>query len=115
MPAFSGFIVDESAPIPLNLKEVKMAIGYPEEARGKDIQGDLAVKILINEKGMYVEHTFVRRGSPIFEQAIAREIPQLKFKPVQENGKAVSSWVTIPFKFRLDKDKNPIDPEEDDC
>ncbi|MEL6133538.1 MAG: M56 family metallopeptidase [Bacteroidota bacterium] len=88
-------------PEPLNYREIQQAIGYPQSARDKNIQGTVVFRILIDEEGQYVKHQIVKSISPIFDEAIEAQITRMRFKPAMKDGQPVQFWVSIPFAFKL--------------
>lgn len=86
---------------PLNLTEVKMTIGYPQEARDLGEQGQILLKVTIDENGDYVEHELLDSASEILAQQVEGEIWRVKFEPGLKDGKPVPFTVEIPFNFKL--------------
>ena len=91
----------DQVPEPLNMAEVQKTIGYPKEARDQKIQGQVVARVLVDQEGNYVEHTWIKEEPQILADAVEKELDQLRFEPAQHQGKSVSFWVSIPFSFRL--------------
>ena len=49
------FFLLEKEPVPLNLNELKLAIGYPREAIAQEIDGKVIIRVLVDEKGHYLQ------------------------------------------------------------
>ena len=105
-PDPNAFVLLEKEPVPLNLNELKKAIGYPPLALEADIEGRVILRILIDEKGQYKEHLVMKDPHPLLTKAVEAKIPMLKFSPGISHGAAIRVWVTIPFEFKLTKGAN---------
>ncbi len=79
---------------PINLKEISTLIGYPSEAKEKDISGIVVVRILVDNFGNYVKHIVIKSPDLILTEAVTTHISKLKFSP-----SSVKVWVNIPFDF----------------
>jgi len=77
---------------------------YPQEARKAGIQGMVVVKVLVDTSGN-VEKVEIAKSIPELNQAAIAAARESKFKAATLNDKKVSSWVTIPFHFKLADDK----------
>jgi TonB family protein len=71
---------------------------YPEEAREKQLQGQVMVKMLVSETGD-VDSVEVVSGDPILAKAAVASAIKWKFKPFIKNGKPVQVFTTVPFNF----------------
>ncbi|MFN0083032.1 MAG: energy transducer TonB [Ferruginibacter sp.] len=89
----------QEAPKPLNLKEVKAEIGYPQVAKEAGITGTVLLRILVSEEGKYKKHLVAKPGHPLLLKEVEKHISKLVFTPVMQGNKTISFWVTIPFKF----------------
>lgn len=84
----------------------KVTALYPEEAKGKGIQGEVAVAITINEKGEVVEAA-AQSGPELLRRAAVDAAKQFQFaNPLQQTVKA-----TLTFNFVLDN-KNSTPPKK---
>ena len=77
---------------------------YPQEARKSGIEGMVVVKVLVDTLGN-VEKIEIVKSIPELDQAAMAAAREFKFKAATLNDKKVSSWVTIPFHFKLRDDK----------
>jgi len=96
--------VVEAAPEWLNQAEVLAAIGYPEAAKQQNISGKVMVRVLIDAEGHYVKHVYVTEPDPILVKAVTDHLPEVRFSPAVMAGKAIQTWVTIPFDFKVPED-----------
>jgi len=94
---------------------------YPESARAKGIEGMVYVKALVGTDGIVRTAEIIKSGGgvPELEQSALEAAQAMKFAPAKKGGKAVAVWVTIPFRFALQKSggekllselKHPKDP-----
>lgn len=91
-------------PSPLNIRFVKNEIKYPALAFDQKIEGKVRVKVLIDTSGNISKIGSIS-GPEVFHTEIRINITKLKFKPAINNGKAVKCWVSVPFNFKLKKEK----------
>jgi TonB family protein len=86
--------------------------GYSWEAREKQLQGQVWVKILVSETGD-VESAEVISGDPILADSAVRAVKKWKFKPFIKNGKPVKVSTKLPFDFaysdKVSDEKAPPD------
>jgi TonB family protein len=78
------------------IKIVKAA--YPWEAREKQLQGQVWVKIQVSETGD-VESAEVISGDPTLARSAIDAVKKWKFKPFIKNGKPISVASKVPFSF----------------
>jgi len=71
---------------------------YPDEAREKQLQGQVMVKVLVSETGD-VDSVEVLSGDPILAKAAVAAATKWKFKPFIKNGKPVQVFAKVPFDF----------------
>lgn len=88
-------------PLPLNMWLIRHLIGYPELALKKRIQGSVVVRILVDEQGRAVEYRVINDAPPLLRAGVEPYMLHLEFNPPTLNGKPVSTWVNIPFNYKL--------------
>jgi TonB family protein len=88
-------------PFPLNMPEVRMAIGYPKKARKQGIEGRVYVMVILDEKGDILLAKIANPTHEIFQKAIMKHIYGLEFTPGIVSGKYVKVRVNAPFRFKL--------------
>ena len=95
----------QTAPTPLNLKEVSSQIVYPDSAKKNNIEGKIIIKVLVDENGNVVEIGGKEINDPhILYNEAARVSWNLKFSPAYIFKRTTKCWVSVPFNFKL-KDK----------
>lgn len=105
-PDIDTFVYVEQEPKPLNMKEVQDQIGYPQAAVDSGIQGQVILRVLVDESGNYLKHKVVKGVNPLLSSAVEQHVGKLMFSPALREGKATKFWVNIPFNFRM-IDKTP--------
>jgi len=98
---------------------------YPESARKLGIEGEVWLKLVVDEKGNASKISVVRShiinnekvsGKNVTSKEAYAALDDLtaaaieaaknwKFNPAVLNGKQTKVWVTLPFKFKLDSSK----------
>ena len=74
---------------------------YPEEAMKNGLQGTVYVKILVDTEGRVKDAVIAKSDGEIFNQASIDAAKQFQFTPAMKEGKPVSVWVVVPFKYKL--------------
>jgi TonB family protein len=105
-PDIDTFVFVEQEPKPLNMKEVQDQIGYPQAAVDSGLQGQVILRILVDESGRYLKHKVVKDVHPLLSEAVEEHVSKLVFSPAMREGKPTMFWVNIPFNFRM-IDKTP--------
>ncbi|MEM6764327.1 MAG: energy transducer TonB, partial [Bacteroidota bacterium] len=100
-PGINDFVFVEKEPVPLNLKEVRETIGFPEAAADLGVEGNVIARILVDENGNYVKHKFIGKAESLLRDAVSQHIQELSFEPALSEGKPLKFWMNVPFAFRL--------------
>jgi protein TonB len=100
-PDVDAFVFVSEEPQPLNMDDIVAIIGYPDVARDANIQGQVVVRVLVDEKGKYRRHKMVKRVHPILAEAVENNLHKLKFSPAIQGNRPIKFWVNIPFRFKL--------------
>lgn len=95
------FILLDEEPRPVNLDDIKDAIGYPPMAVEAEIEGTVIVRVQVSTSGDYVKHVVKKNPHPVLTNAVQQYLDQLKFTPGIQGGKPIKVWVTVPIKFSL--------------
>jgi protein TonB len=95
------FLLPEEEPVPVNLEEVRKLIGYPLIAQQGHISGLVVLRVLVDKQGRCKRHLVMRSAHPLLDQAVAAQVPKLRFTPAIQGGRPVEFWVNIPFKFEM--------------
>lgn len=100
-PDINAFIFADEEPKPTNMGNIQKSIGYPQIAKDAGIQGNVVVRVLVDELGNYNKHRVINEVHPILTKAVEKHISRLKFTPAIQGGKPIKFWVNIPFAFKL--------------
>jgi protein TonB len=100
-PDPEAFIFVSEEPQPLNMDDVRKIIGYPDIARDAGIEGQVVVRVLVDEQGNYRKHKMIKKVHPILADAVEKNLHKLKFSPAIQGNKPIKFWVNIPFRFKL--------------
>lgn len=98
-----AFIAAEKPAAPVNLDEIKKLIGYPKAAKDAEIEGQVVLRILVGKNGRYKKHLVIKSAHNILTKAVEKHIHNLAFTPAIQGKQPIQLWVTIPFKFTLQR------------
>lgn len=73
---------------------------YPEDAKTAKTEGNVELKIFINEEGQVTE-TIILNGIDGLNDAAIEAINKAKFEPAVKDGKKVGVWVPMRINFKL--------------
>ncbi len=77
------------------------APAYPDIARRSGVEGTVFIKMWVTKDGTVRTAEVVKSTSELFDQAAIEAAKLWKFTPALMNGRPVSVFVTVPFRFRL--------------
>ena len=101
-PEVEVFVAVESMPkMKGGMANLLQAVKYPVIARKQGIEGNVIVKIIVDEEGVPNSPTIMRSPSPLLEDAAVEAVMKQRFEPGRQRGRAVKVEVVIPVKFRL--------------
>ncbi len=100
-PDVDEFVAVDKLPSATNFPAVSASIAYPAYAREKGMEGTVLARILVDEKGNYVQHKILKADNCGMRYNVEKEISRLSFIPAEKDGEKVAVWVSIPFNFRL--------------
>lgn len=89
------FVPDED-PVPIFAPKPE----YPDLAMQAQVEGTVVVRALVRRDGR-VGETRVERGIPLLNEAAVAAVSRWTFAPARTNRVAVSCWVVVPVRFRL--------------
>ncbi|TIH15951.1 energy transducer TonB [Marinifilum sp. JC120] len=95
-----GFSMDEVDETPQVMRSIPPQ--YPYGAKRNHIEGGVVVRMLVDAKGAPTNlsiHSATPEG--IFEEAALNAAKRWRFRPGKYKGKAVDTWVLLPFNFTL--------------
>lgn len=76
---------------------------YPAVARRRGLEGVVLLSVLVNEAGLPKEIRLAKSsGTPILDDAALGAVKGWKFVPARQGEQAVSAWVEVPIRFRLE-------------
>lgn len=95
-----GFNLDEVDEVPAALRSVPPQ--YPYGAKRRHVEGEVVVRMLVTSRGDPIRLSIHRSDPPgVFDKAALSAAKRWKFRPGRYKGKAVDTWVLLPFKFEL--------------
>ncbi|MEM7007942.1 MAG: energy transducer TonB [Thermodesulfobacteriota bacterium] len=75
---------------------------YPRSARKRGYEGEVKLKVLVLADGRVGDIEVLRpSGHQILDDSALDAVKNWIFVPGKENGKEISSWVTVPITFQL--------------
>lgn len=84
------------------LSDIARNLAYPASAQKESLQGNVMVQFAIDAKGKVAAVKILKSLSEDCDKAAANTVWKLKkFKPAQNEGKAVPVKFTIPIRFRI--------------
>ena len=91
---------------PQEMAQIKKRVDpkYPAILKQAGIEGDVDVKLAVNELGKVDKAEAVKASNADFIPAAIEAVKQWEFTPAVDNGKPIKSEVLIPFRFRLGTD-----------
>lgn len=96
-----NIFVAATQPKPVNLGDIQKEIEYPQILRDVSEDGDVVLRILVDEEGNYVKHILIKTTHALFTQSVEKHVSKVKFTPAIQGGKPIAFWVNVPFKFHL--------------
>ena len=104
--------VDPSSvkPLPVPLYELDsqptvigdVRIPYPEDARSRGIEGTVVLSVLVDETGQVRTLKVVSGPGGGLDQAAAKAVERIRFRPAIRKGKPVPAQITYRYTFLLD-------------
>jgi protein TonB len=77
-------------------------VDYPERALSRQIEGEVQIAYTVTPKGTVTNIAVLNSSPPgIFEAAATSAVSRLRYKPVLQNGKAISVATKLRVKFHL--------------
>ena len=75
---------------------------YPSEAREKQLEGTVVLKILVNQDGIIEESELQKSsGYDVLDDTAFKVAETARFKPAKVNGETKSVWITWPLVFEI--------------
>ncbi len=95
----ADFVAVEKEPIPV--KQVNP--DYPEFARRISAEGTVWMKMWVDREGKVKKAVVVKSDNELFNESAQKAAMQWVFTPAVMNNGPVSVWVSVPFRFKLNK------------
>lgn len=96
------FVAVESMPKMIGgMANLLKSVKYPVVARKGGVEGNVIVKIVVDEEGNPLNPTIMRSPSAVLDDAAVEAVMKQRFEPGRQRGRAVKVEVVIPVKFRL--------------
>ncbi len=80
----------------------EVRIPYPEEARSRGIEGTVVLSVLVDETGRVRAVKVVSGPGGGLDQAAARAVERIRFRPAVRKGQPVAAQITYRYTFLLD-------------
>jgi hypothetical protein len=91
----------DQQPETLNYEVITEGMGYPQTAYDAGIQGDVVLRILVDERGRYVRHEVVASDHPLLGIPCEIFSQLLIFKPALKDGEAVKCYAEVSYHFEI--------------
>lgn len=101
LPGAKEFVWLDKEAKPLNLATVVKTITYPDELLSAGFEPLVQVRILVDKNGLPLRHVWISEVDPTLKEAVSEAIPTIKFAPAEIEGEAVSSWMSLAFRFKI--------------
>jgi TonB family protein len=87
----------------IDLNKLQTYIKYPEEAKKKEIQGKVIIKVLLDETGKFTKYEIEYSDNELLNEAALNAVKKYgkAESPTKLDGKPASSWIYLPIQFRL--------------
>jgi TonB family protein len=85
--------------IPKVIKDVR--VSYPKDAVTNKIEGNTQVKVWIDENGTPQLAMILKSSNKIFNEQSLIATMNTVFTPAIFNKKPISSWIIIPYNYKL--------------
>lgn len=95
----ADFVPVEKMPVPVNSPRPE----YPDFARRIGAEGTVWVKIWVDKEGKAKKAVIAKSDNELFNDPSIKAAMQYVFTPAVMNNGPVSVWVSIPFRFKLNK------------
>lgn len=105
VPDYRAFVPLDKEPQPVNLDELRKMIGYPKLALEAEIEGKVNLRVFVDKNGVYQKHVVTNVAHKLLVDAVVSKIHHLRMTPGVQGNKAIPVWVTVPFEFKLQKNR----------
>lgn len=87
----------------IDLTKLQKNVKYPKDARAKEVEGKVVLKVLVNEKGKFVDIQVEHTDNEMLNEAAIKAVKDYgkAEKAATLDGKATASWIYLPIQFKL--------------
>lgn len=96
-PDPTAFMAVEKSPEPIQ----RVIPTYPEIAQRAGLTGQVVLRVLVSKEGKPIKTQVMKADNEIFVEAAKEAAMKTLFTPAIQNGKPITCWVNIPYKFSL--------------
>lgn len=96
--------VEEMPKLIGGLASLQKKINYPEEAREKNLEGQVIIQFIVNKEGDVENAQVIKGVAESVDQEALRVVRQAQFTPGMQRGEPVRVQYAIPITFRLQAD-----------
>jgi TonB family protein len=86
---------------PLLITPLNKLIHYPEQARKNGLEGQVAVRALIDKQGSIDSVILIKSSDSIFNTEAIRVMKSARYTPAVQDGTPIKVWRDELIKFRL--------------
>lgn len=103
IPPDTVFIPFEIEPVPI--PEFCLQPSFPDIPKTAGMNGKVTIKVWVDRLGHVKKWKIVQATPPDygFEDEVLKVVPQWRFTPAIQQGRAVGVWVAVPFTFKYTK------------
>lgn len=100
LPEVDEFVEVEEMPR-YDQNELSRALVYPEIARRNGLEGNVVLRVLIDQSGRVVNVVVDESSHRVFDSVAINAVRKTAFTPAIQHGRPVAVWIQIPVIFRL--------------
>ncbi len=94
-PPASPSVLEKSAEV-IKLEQPR----FPDASAVESLEGQVVIQVQVDASGKPLATRVLQSSNPILIQPITTAVMKSKFSPAQMSSGPVTSWLTIPFKFK---------------
>ncbi|NTX58822.1 energy transducer TonB, partial [Myxococcus sp. CA039A] len=92
--------------VPRRLDSV--AVPYPEAEQAAGREGEVVLRLTLDEQGSVTDSEVVRSAGAAFDEAVRTASLSFKFEPARVRGEAVACQIELAHTFKLDAPPPPV-------
>ncbi|MFP2903883.1 TonB-dependent siderophore myxochelin receptor MxcH [Pyxidicoccus sp. 3LFB2] len=86
----------------------EVVVPYPEAERAAGREGEVVLRLTIDEHGVVTESEVVRSAGAAFDEALRTASLTFRFEPARVDGEAVACQIELLHTFKLDPQPQPL-------